>query len=79
MSRRAVVLVALMVVGLGLGGYATGAVVEANTHALHVSRITGTPYLQVLGAWSRLQASDLTDTDVAAFEEDVNLAEQERF
>jgi len=54
-------------------GYALGVRNEANTHALQVSRITGTPYSQVLDAWARLQASTMTDTDCQEFDDAVGL------
>lgn len=58
---------------IGALGYSAGVTLEDHTHALHVSRITGTPYLKVLGAWERLQASDMTDTDCDKFDEEVRL------
>lgn len=59
-------------------GYATGTYTETTTHAYHVARITGTNYFQVLapgsrvmGAWKKLQTSEMTDTDGAIFDEEV--------
>jgi hypothetical protein len=72
-KRSALVLLPLAI------GLALGVRLEADTHALHVSRQTGTPYTQVLDAWSRYLSSDRTDTAVSEFEDAVNMPEEERF
>ena len=59
------------VVGVAvLAGYVAGIQTEATTHALQVSRITGTPYTQVLGLSSRfslegsaIEADETKDAD----------------
>lgn len=60
-------------------GFALGVRTEADTHALQISRTTGTAYHKVLDAWDRFQTSDQSDTDVAVLEDAVNMPEEERF
>jgi hypothetical protein len=73
-SRRAVIVLALLIAYAApwFGGFVAGTVVEANTHALHVSRITGAPYLQVLDPMNRnlitSSADEVNDEDGEGYE-----------
>ena len=68
--------ISLIILSAILTGFAVGVNVEANTHALQISRITGAPYSRVLGAWDRLQSSLMTDTDCENFDAEISEAAQ---
>jgi hypothetical protein len=60
-------ILSVLAVSLLAAGYAIGSVIEDRTHALHVSRITGAPYFQVLDPlhrdWSSVSETTSPDSD----------------
>lgn len=55
MKNAAMTLIPFLIIWALVVGYIAGTVVEEKTHALHVSRITGAPYLQILAPLARLE------------------------